>query len=298
MELRLLKTFLAVATRQGFHRAAQELNYAQSSVSAQIKALEEELGVSLFDRLGRRVQLTPAGEGLLPYARKMLELAAAARAELAEEALAAGSLTIRVPESFGAWRLPPAVARFRQRMPGVRLNFTACAQESLPRDLAGGVVDLAFLLAESLGAAELVSEALGVERLRLAASPAHPLAREGLGGPAGLAGETLLLTRTDCSCRRVLEAELKAAGVAAGAVVEFASLATVLAHTRAGLGVTIATEAALAEDLAQGRLTALAWPARGWEVAQLMLWHRGKWLSPALRGFMAAVRETLLDHKV
>ncbi len=71
MELRLLRTFRAVAERLNFTRAAEDLHLAQSSVSAQVRLLEEDLGVSLFDRIGRRILLTEAGETLLHYARRM-----------------------------------------------------------------------------------------------------------------------------------------------------------------------------------------------------------------------------------
>ena len=109
MEIRQLKTFKAVADHLSFHKAADAINYAQSTVSAQIMALEEDLGIPLFERLGRHIMLTGAGENLYQYACKMLELAEAARADLIEGVRLAGSLTIRVPESFCVHRLTSAV---------------------------------------------------------------------------------------------------------------------------------------------------------------------------------------------
>ena len=92
MEIRHLKTFLGVAKVLSFNKAAEHLNYAQSSVSAQIQALEEELGVQLFDRLGRRILLTEAGLKLLNYAEKMVQLVDETRAELTSEKEPQGSL--------------------------------------------------------------------------------------------------------------------------------------------------------------------------------------------------------------
>ena len=82
MEIRLLKTFLTVAGLLSFNKAAERLNYAQSSISAQIQALETQLGVRLFDRLGRRILLTEAGEQLIPYAEKIIDLADETQAEI------------------------------------------------------------------------------------------------------------------------------------------------------------------------------------------------------------------------
>src|SRR5688572_33360569 len=98
VELRQLETFRAVATGLSFTRAAAALGYAQSSVTAQIQALEAELGARLFDRLGRRIALTDAGERLLEYADRLLTLAAEARAALVDGAEPAGTLTVGAPE--------------------------------------------------------------------------------------------------------------------------------------------------------------------------------------------------------
>ena len=95
MEIRQLKTFKAVADYRSFHKAAEAIHYAQSTVSAQIIGLEADLGVRLFERLGRKIVLTEVGESLYQYACKMIELSEAARTELAEKTHLAGSLTIR-----------------------------------------------------------------------------------------------------------------------------------------------------------------------------------------------------------
>lgn len=117
MEIRNLATFQAVARFLSFNRAALELNYAQSSVSAQIQALEDELGVQLFDRLGRRILLTEAGSKLLQYAEKMLDLADETRAEVAGAKELKGSLTIKVPETIGVHRLPKVIKEFKSGFP-------------------------------------------------------------------------------------------------------------------------------------------------------------------------------------
>ncbi len=293
MEFRQLKTFLAVAERLSFHRGARAIGYAQSSVSAQVMALEEELGVRLFDRLGRRVRLTPAGESLEPYARKIIDLEAAARAEAAEESRAVGSLTVRVPETICVHRLPPVVADFRRRMPRVKLDFISCTAEGLRHDLQKGVTDLAFLLADEVASPDLRHEALGVEEMVLVAARGHRLAGARAVALGELAGETLLLSRVDCSYRRVLETAMRAAGVAAGLVMEYNSVAAIVRHAAAGLGLAFLPRVAARRELARGELTRLAWPQGGMEVARLMVWHKDKWLSPALRSFMDAARQAL-----
>ncbi|MBU1041745.1 MAG: LysR family transcriptional regulator, partial [Proteobacteria bacterium] len=195
MELRDLRTFVAVARLLSFHRAGEEVHAAQSTVSARIAALETDLGVRLFERLGRRVALTAAGERLRDYAVKMLDLEEETRAWMSGESEVRGSLTVRVPESLCAWRLGGIIRAFREGYPLVRLRFTACTLEGLEKDLRQGVTDLAFLMADSVRAGDLVVEALGVEKLVLVAAPGHRLAALGREvGPQDLRGETLVLS--------------------------------------------------------------------------------------------------------
>src|SRR5687768_17710567 len=107
MELRLLATFEKVADVLSFTRAAADLGYAQSSVTSQIRALESSLGVDLFERLGSRIRLTEAGERLLPYARRMIDLAEEAQAAVTGADEPAGTITVGTMESLTSYRLPP-----------------------------------------------------------------------------------------------------------------------------------------------------------------------------------------------
>ena len=293
MEIRQLKTFKAVADHLSFHKAADAINYAQSTVSAQIMALEEDLGIPLFERLGRHIMLTEAGENLYQYACKMLELVEAARADLIEGVRLAGSLTIRVPESFCVHRLTPVVAEFHNRMPNVKLRFITCAQEGLKRDLRKGVTDLAFLLTESIQSKDLAVENLGTEHLVFVAASNHPLSKIDKFEIDMLADHTLLLSRVDCSYRRILEQILQESRCEPKMVLEFNSVAAIIECVAAGLGVTLIPEIAVSRELELKNLVTLPWSETNIEVAQLMIWHQDKWLSPIMEGFMDITREAL-----
>lgn len=293
MEFRNLRTFQAVARHLSFHRAAEVLNYAQSTVSAQVQALEDELGVRLFDRLGRRVYLTEEGELLFAYAQKILDLEQEAQAEVAFREATPGSLVIRVPESLCVYRFPPVIRRFRSLRPNVRLQFITCAQEGLEKDLRRGITDLAFLLADSIQAGDLNVEILGTEALVLAASPQHPLASKAEVHTRDLNGETILLTKVDCSYRRILQDLLTEAKAQAGMILEFHSVEAVKHCVEEGLGVTMLPEMAAQDGGASNGLKILPWAENGLETAVLMVWHREKWLSPSMKSFMDAAREEI-----
>ncbi|MBI4964775.1 MAG: LysR family transcriptional regulator [Desulfomonile tiedjei] len=293
MEIRHFRTFLTVAKLLSFNKAAERLNYAQSSISAQIQALETELGVQLFDRLGRRILLTEAGERLIPYAERIIDLADETRAEIGGDREPEGSLNIRIPESFGIYRLPPVIREFSARFPQVQLNLTTCAHEGLQKDLSKGITDLAFLLAESFQAADLEAEAVGFESLVLVASPGHRLAKERLVRTRDLAGDTLLLSKVDCSYRRLFERILEEAGVFLKLGGTFHSVETLKRCVMEGTGITILPQVSVSEDIKRGRLVPLAWEEGKLEVATLMIWSKGRWLSPTLKAFTEVARKEL-----
>ncbi len=294
MEIRQLRTFQAVAQMLSFNRAAERLHYAQSSISAQIQALEEELEVKLFDRLGRRILLTEAGERLLQYARKILDLADETKAEIVRSKEPEGALTIRVPESFCVYRLPPVVKQFRSRFPKVSLSFVTCAVENLQKDLRKGITDLAFLLTESIQAADLEAEALGFEHIMLVASPGHPLAAKPEIQTRDLEGETILLSKVDCSYRKSFEQILNQGKIRPGTTLEFNSVEAIKQCVMEGVGITILPKIAVAREIAQGRLAALTWGAGEMEVALLMIWYKERWLSPTLSAFIRMARDVYL----
>ena len=121
MESQRLRTFREVAVTLNFTRAASNLSYAQSSVTAQIKALEDELGVPLFDRLGKRVVLTDSGKRFLGYAERMLNLEEEARAAVAAGEEPVGTVTVSAAETHCTYRLPAVLRRLKERFPRVRV---------------------------------------------------------------------------------------------------------------------------------------------------------------------------------
>ncbi|MFJ5709719.1 MULTISPECIES: LysR family transcriptional regulator [unclassified Streptomyces] len=288
MELRLLATFEKVAEVLSFTRAAAELGYAQSSVTSQVKALESALGAELFERLGGRIRLTEAGERLLPYARRMAELAEEARAAVAAGE-AAGTITIGTMESLTTYRLPPLLEYVHHRHPAVRLALRPTLGDATRQALRQGTYDLGFLMEAETEHEGLETEVLAPEPLVLVAAPGHPLAGRTDLAAADLAGAGLIGTEPGCAYRDLFEAEL-AAG--AGAPVEFLEFGTIEASKRAvasGLGIALLPRIAVQEELASGALVALGWEAPFTLFTQLA-WRRGKRLPAHVRLFVEQAR--------
>ncbi len=293
MELRQLATFREVASALSFTRAAEALDYAQSSVSSQIQELELELGIPLFERLGKRILLSDAGRRLVPYAERMLQLADEAKAAVPSAEEPTGPLTIVTSESLCIHRLPPVLALFRERYPRVQVIFRPIDGLDIRRTLNEGRADMGFTYAEPRSFPDLITESLVREPLALFAHPDHPLTRKTRVDTRMLHGETLLLTEVGCVYRERFERVLAAAGAHPANTVEFSSIEAIKQCVMAGMGLSLLPEVTVRDELARGLLAALPWTEPDFGLVTVMAWHRDKWLSPALRAFIALSREML-----
>lgn len=256
MDIRHLKTFLAVAAGLSFRKAAEALHYAPSTVTAQIRALEDDLGAPLFERTGRRVLLTDQGRRLLPRARRIAEMADDARRAVTHDA-DSGELSVRMSQSLGMLCLPEALRRFRVRFPATRVHVATASRHGLAADLRHGEVDLALLVGRPFAAEGVDMETLRREPLVCIAAPRSPLADLDRVTPADLDGQPLVLTRHVWSLRPAIEQTLAAAHVQPGPVLECSSIVIVKRCVAAGLGVAVVPLSAVRRELDRGELCAL-----------------------------------------
>lgn len=247
IELRQLRYFLAVADRLHFARAAEALHIAQPSLSQQIRALEEELGVVLFERSKRHVALTPDGEALLPYARKLVALADDAEEEFAERSgLRRGHVRLGATPTLGAHLLPRVIGGFFQKYPGLELTIIEDGSDRLARELDQGVIDLALLVQDPdlHGSA---FEPLLEEEIVLAVPEAHPLSGRTAVSLSELREESFILCREGYHLRALTFSACEAAGFNPRVAVSGTDIDTALRFVRAGVGVTLAPKIALEE---------------------------------------------------
>jgi DNA-binding transcriptional LysR family regulator len=305
MELRQVQTFRAVAEELSFSRAAAKLGYVQSSVSAQVGALERELGVPLFDRLGRRIKLTDAGEVMLAHSRKLLALAEETKGAVVDAGVGSGevtgSLTVSAPETLITYRLPKLLALFHERHPKVRLSVRPSAigrlLGSVRKAVEDGTVDVAFVLDEPrderVRLADLAVEILAEEDITVIAPASHALANSSIVLPQDLHGETVLLPEapeSGCAYRGQFERQLGSARVLPAETMEFQSIEAVKQCVAAGMGVSVLPNVTVGAELKASKLAELPWE-EPFEVLTQMSWNKGRWESPALRAFLEASRE-------
>ncbi|MFC4587382.1 LysR family transcriptional regulator [Sphaerisporangium corydalis] len=240
MQLQQLASFVAVAETSHFTQAAERMRVAQPSLSKQIKALETELGAPLFSRARGNVTLTPAGEALLPLARRMLADADTARREVAELAgLRRGRVRLGATPSLCAGLLADALARFHGDYPGIDLLVEEGGSRDLVRDLARGQLDLALIILPlqssdpSLVTEEILNESLVV------ASPASARGRKAYIRIDELRGRPLVMFRRGYDLREATLSACRQAGFEPRFAVEGGEMDAVLRFVEAGLGVAV-----------------------------------------------------------
>lgn len=298
MELRQLKTFQTVSRVLSFNRAAEILNYSQSTVSAQIKLLEEEFGVTLFNRLGKRISLTESGQMLMRYSQKMLDIEQETLARVSGWEEPHGSISIRIPQSISTYLLPSVLSEFQSNFPMVGFDIGTCAYEALPHELRTGITDIAFLLADSIPFSELRTEVLGFETLVIVSSPDHPLAEQPHVHIRDLAGQSILLPKHDCSYKMLLQRILTDEKVSPATYIELNAVEAIKQCIFKQIGVAILPLMAIKEELAQKTMTILPCPEEQLETALLMIWHKDKWLSPILQFFMDTIRQVMKSTEI
>ena len=282
MELHQLRYVIAVAAHGSFTKAAERLYLAQPSLSVQIRKLEQELGTPLFERLGRRVRMTAAGEAFLPHAHRAVFEAEEARERVAEvRGLARGRVVLGVLPSVGARLLPTVLAQFTSEHPQVEVRLLEQnVSGEFERLVHDGQLDLAVIRMPKQRA-DLRGQRLVREPLLALMPPGHPRA----DGPdidlSELAGEPFVGMQPGYGLRDLMDQSCRAAGFSPRVVVETTQLSIVHGMVQAGIGVSLLPRLAVGNEVvARSLRDRSACRELG------VVWRSGAPLEPAAREFL------------
>jgi DNA-binding transcriptional LysR family regulator len=275
LDLITLDIFRAVVRENGVTRAAARLNRVQSNVTTRIKQLEEDLGVNLFTREGRRMVLTPAGRELLPFAERLLSLAGEARRSVCE-VLPHGRLRLGAMESTAASRLPTLLANYRRQWRDVSIELVIDTGESLTEQLRNFELDAIFV-AGPIDVSDLIvfeCESMFFEELLLVTPHGHPQVH----GPADLKLDTMIAFDRGCTYRRLGEKWFANAGMQPERIVEVDAYHAMLAWIAAGSGFGFAPRSMLetVRHLEEVSVHSLGTLGR---VETLLVWREGHFSS-------------------
>lgn len=288
MDFTALATFVAVAERGSFSLAAESLFTTQSAISKRIRALEDELGVSLIDRLGRSIRLTEAGETFLSRARQLLADADAARDAVRSLGDAvSGRLRLATSHHVGIHRLPPVLRTFVAAHPDVELDLVFMDSEQACDAVADGTLELAIVTLPDPAAADdqrLQTRLIWPDPLVLVAGAEHPLSARRRLAPRDLAAHRAVLPGRGTVTRRILLDALAPHDVAITTALETNYLETIKMLVSVGLGWSVLPRHMLDDSVVELPMTRLPMRRRLGTVTR-----SGRTLGRAARAMLAAL---------
>ncbi len=249
MDVSDLKVFEAVSRHGSMNRAAQELHTVQSNVTARIRLLEEELGVSLFQRHARGVSTTPAGQRILPFVGRITKLLSDVRSAARDDGSPSGALLVGGLETTTALRLSPVLSQFAKTYPEVRLVVTTGTTRRLLDEVLECRLEGAFV-AGPVSHPELVQEAVFQEELVLVTSPSV----RSMDELPGMADLRTIVFQIGCSYRQRLETLLAEMGIVTAKPLEFGSLDAIISCVSAGVGIALLPKGIVASARQEGRV--------------------------------------------
>jgi DNA-binding transcriptional LysR family regulator len=255
IDLIKVETFLRAAETLSFSETAKQLHMSQPSVSHQIKILEQELGVTLFQRSGAGLRLTEAGRVLLPWARRLLHDTQNIQEMMSSlEQEVVGDLHIACSTTAGKYILPQLAARFRQRYPGIQISIPACSSEQVTLDLLDGKAHLGVVSRE-VDDPEMEAQEFFHDRISLIVPAGHRWALRASIEPSELLEEPIIMRESTSGTRRVVLEELARHDISLGDLNVFMELGNAEAIVRtvaAGYGIGFVSTLAASYPMERG----------------------------------------------
>ena len=294
LDLRQVEVFYYVAKFRSFSKAAEALLLTQPTISGHIKALEESLTLVLFDRLGREVTLTQAGEVLYNYAKRLLSVKTAAVQALQElQGGVSGELLVGSSSTPGQYVLPPILGHFKRQYPDITVVLPITDTMDTIERIVHGDLELGIVGAW-VQHAQVIYERFVEDELVLAVAHNHPWAQQGLVPLEALATQPFIQRERGSGSRLVMEQTLKQHGFEPATlrtVAEMGSTEAIKQGIKAGIGISIVSRIALTDELRAGSMCTVAIDGVTLQRSFYIIRHRGRTLSPLCQTF-----ERFLHH--
>ncbi|MGB8956008.1 MAG: selenium metabolism-associated LysR family transcriptional regulator [Tumebacillaceae bacterium] len=291
-----LVVFVTVAEKKNFSRAAEALSLTQPAISQQIHTLEEYYGTKLFERTSKRVELTRAGETLLPYAKHILDLTQVAKDAVNDLAgKVTGKLTIGASLTIGEYILPHMLAEYTKRFPDVEVSVLIANTEEIGVMALDHSIDIGVVEGKVQHRNLRLTPFLE-DQMVLIAPPRHPLADAEEVSRDDLASQPFILREAGSGTRVVAEEVLHELGVHPAKVVSLGSTQSIKAGVEAGIGLAILSKWCVRKELRSGSLHQLRMPHFRFTRDLAVLEHTSRTQTRAVSEFVELVRAFSFDR--
>lgn len=282
-----LKVFHAVAQLQSFTRASEKLCLTQPGISKHIKQLEEYYEIRLFDRLGKKVVLTQAGEILFAATENIFHLINEAKIKIDElKGLFGGKLRIGASFTIGTYIVPEILGDFRHRYPGIEIDLDISLSRQIADKILQNSLDIGFLGAP-VNNEKLIEKYFLTDELVIIVSSGHNWAGRKSIQPGELSSEAYILSKQGSGTREVVEERFEQAGITLRKTMEFGNTETVKKAVEAGLGMSVLSQHAVSREVEAGVLRSICLPGIDLKRALYIVYHKDKYITKAASAFLA-----------
>lgn len=285
MEIRQLQTFLTIVKHNNFTKAAEELGYAQSTVTTQIKKLEEHFDKKLFERIGRNIFLTEYGKKLLPIAKKMNQLSEDANDLISDEDKASGILKIATPESLCFKWFPYIYKNMNVEYPEIDIELIIHDCSDYVELLRSNVVDLAYVISENPISEEFIVLGQWDVQMNLLVSPNHHLSSKSWINYEDLNEQRFILTEKDCCYHNAIESLISRQRIHPKEIMSVKNIQVIKQLVMNQYGMTFLPDFAVNDELNSGDICSLKWEGCGVNFQTSLICHRDKWITPKIDAF-------------
>jgi len=285
-----LRIFQAVAETRSFTRAADVVHLTQPGISKHVKQMEEYYGVPLFDRLGKRIALTQAGEILSAATLDVLASVTAAEQSIEElKGLRGGKLVLGASFPIGIYLLPGVVAAFRKRHPAVEVMVDISLSGKVIAKVLANRLELGLITQEAHDPKLLVRQFM-TDELIVIVPRDHRWANKKRIRPQELLGETVIVAARGAGTRAVVEERLQEKGIALTNVVDFGNMEGAKRAVEAGLGVSIQAKSVVEREISGGALIGVSLAGLDAKLGRFYICRKDKHLSNAAKAFLALLQ--------
>lgn len=293
MEFREISTFLQVAKFKSFSRAAEQLGYTQAAVTIQIKNLENELGVHLFDRIGKQTLLTHQGRIFYNYASNITREISQAKDALSNPDELTGKLCLGTIESVCASVFPVLLREYHRRYPKVNIKIVTDSPEILLHMMDKNTLDIVYFLDKPVYNTKWVKVLEKPEEVFFISSSENPLSKRRELNLDEVICQPFISTEKDASYRLLLEESLAEKGYELHPFLETGNTEFIINQLRHNLGVSFLPGFIVKKDLDEGRLSRLDVRDFHLQVCRQIVYHKDKWVTREMKAFLELAQDFL-----
>lgn len=296
MDIRSLSTFIQVAESGSFTRAGEKLGYSQPTISVQIKQLEAELGIKLFDRIGHTIRLTDKGHDVLLHAQRICHMCEEMALDTSRHKEPRGEIRLAMADSLCSPLLVSSFDRFRERYPHISLKVMTGGTGDLFRMLDHNDVDLVCTLDSHIYDTNYVIASEEKVGVHFVAAASHPLAGQTGLTLTDLLDQPFLLSERGMSYRRLMDEFLAQRSMQIQPLLEIGRVDLICELVEQGLGLSFLPDYVTEDAVLRGSVVRLNVPGFEPGLWKQLLYHREKWVSPQMQAVMTHLSEVLLSR--